>query len=94
VKKSGVRMGRLIRGELIPDHELALSTLVSDNLQLVKLDKENAVRYLRRDELHSSITGAGWFLVQYENVNLGWLKISQGRIKNNYPMNWRILMKP
>lgn len=94
VKKSGVRMGRLIRGELIPDHELALSALVSDNLQTVMLDKDNAVRFLRRDELHSSITGAGWFVVQYSGVNLGWLKISQGRLKNNYPMNWRILMKP
>jgi len=94
VKKSGVRMGRLIRGELIPDHELALSALVSDNLQLFQLDKENAVRFLRRDELQSPINGKGWFLVAYEAVHLGWIKISQGRVKNNYPMNWRILMKP
>jgi 16S rRNA C967 or C1407 C5-methylase (RsmB/RsmF family)/NOL1/NOP2/fmu family ribosome biogenesis protein len=94
VKKSGVRMGRLIRGELIPDHELALSALVSDNLQLFELDKENAIRFLRRDELQSPVTGKGWFLVAYEAVHLGWIKISQGRVKNNYPMNWRILMKP
>jgi NOL1/NOP2/fmu family ribosome biogenesis protein len=94
VKKSGVRMGRLIRGELIPDHELALSALVSDNLQLFQLDKENAVRFLRRDELQGPVTGKGWFLVAYEAVHLGWIKISQGRVKNNYPMNWRILMKP
>jgi len=94
VKKSGVRMGRLIRGELIPDHELALSVLVSDNLQVLDLDKGNALRYLRRDELQSPVTGKGWFLVAYEDVHLGWIKISQGRLKNNYPMNWRILMKP
>jgi NOL1/NOP2/fmu family ribosome biogenesis protein len=87
-------MGRLIRGELIPDHELALSALVSDNLQLFQLDKENAVRFLRRDELQGPVTGKGWFLVAYEAVHLGWIKISQGRVKNNYPMNWRILMKP
>lgn len=94
VKKSGVRLGRLIRGELIPDHELALSSIVSDCFQQIELDRENAIRYLRRDELQGAFQGAGWHVAHFEGVNLGWIKMSQGRIKNNYPMPWRILMKP
>lgn len=94
VKKTGIRVGRLIRDELIPDHELALSLVLSPTLPSLELSREDAVRYLRRDEFHVAFNNSGWHLIKYKEVRLGWVKISQGRIKNNYPMTWRILMKP
>lgn len=94
VRKSGIRMGRLIRDELIPDHELALSSVISPTLPSLELKREDAVRYLRRDELNGAFNGSGWHLIKFEEARLGWVKISQGKFKNNYPMSWRILMKP
>lgn len=94
VKKSGTRLGRLIRGELIPDHELALSDMVSGEFPAIELTREDAIRYLRRDDLKADLVGAGWYLIKFQQVCLGWIKISQGKIKNNYPMSWRILMQP
>lgn len=94
VKKSGTRLGRLIRGELIPDHELALSDMVSSEFPAIELTREDAIRYLRRDDLKAELVGAGWYLIKFQQVCLGWIKISQGKIKNNYPMSWRILMQP
>lgn len=94
MKKSGTRLGRLIRGELIPDHELALSEMVAPDLPGIELTRDDAIRYLRRDSLKSDLSGSGWYLIKFEQVCLGWIKISQGKIKNNYPMSWRVLMQP
>ncbi len=94
VRKSGLRLGRLIRGELIPDHELALSDALSQELPSMGLEKLDAIRFLRRDDLTAQAGGKGWHIVKYEGVSLGWAKLIQGKVKNNYPMSWRILMKP
>lgn len=94
IKKSGLRLGRLIRGELIPDHELALSDALSQDLPALALEKMDAIRFLRRDDLIAEIGGKGWHIVRYDGVSLGWAKLVQGKVKNNYPMTWRILMKP
>jgi NOL1/NOP2/fmu family ribosome biogenesis protein len=94
IRKSGLRLGRLIRGELVPDHELALSDALSQGLPAVVLEKPDAIRFLRRDDLPVETAGNGWHIVQYDGVSLGWAKLVQGKVKNNYPMVWRILMKP
>ncbi|MEN9951343.1 MAG: hypothetical protein RLY85_2095 [Bacteroidota bacterium] len=94
IRKSGLRLGRLIRGELVPDHELALSDALSQDLPSLVLEKPDAIRFLRRDDLPVAAGGKGWHIVKYDGVSLGWAKLVQGKVKNNYPMTWRILMKP
>lgn len=87
-------MGTIIRGALIPDHELAMSPLLSNELPFIALDKEDAIRYLRRDDVKAEPMGAGWVVVRYRGQSLGWAKLVNGRLKNHYPVNWRILMQP
>ena len=90
LKKAGVLLGKLISGELIPDHELALSTSISTQIPSIKVNKDDALRYLRKEEIKIDTTVKGWALIQYEQQNLGWVKILQNRINNYYPKTWRI----
>ena len=91
IKKAAVKIGKIIRNELIPDHEFALSNLVSDDIPAVSLELEDALQYLRRQELQTNTTVKGWALIKYRDAILGWAKILPGRINNYYPKGWRIL---
>ncbi len=93
LKRSGLRIGDLIRNELIPDHELAMSTVRSDQIPGIELDLHSALRFLRRDSIEVDVDFSGWGLVHYKEVVLGWIKMVNGRAKNHYPMSWRILMR-
>lgn len=93
IKKAAVKIGKIIRNELIPDHEFALSNLVSDDIPAVSLELEDALQYLRRQELQTNTTVKGWALIKYRDAILGWAKILPGRINNYYPKGWRILNK-
>jgi NOL1/NOP2/fmu family ribosome biogenesis protein len=93
LRRSGMRIGELIRNELIPDHELAMSTSLSAQLTKIELDCPTALKFLRRDQIETEMPSPGWNLVQHKGVVLGWVKVVQGRLKNHYPMPWRILMR-
>ena len=93
IKKAGVKLGSIIRNELIPDHELALSTIIKSSLQAVAVDLETALQYLRRLEINIETNITGWALITYQNLPLGWIKILPNRINNYYPKDWRILHK-
>jgi 16S rRNA C967 or C1407 C5-methylase (RsmB/RsmF family)/NOL1/NOP2/fmu family ribosome biogenesis protein len=89
----GIEIGQLKGKELIPSHQLALSNHIKDDFQYISVDKENALKYLKRlhFEPQESPDYLGWALVKYENINLGWVKLIQGRINNYFPLNWRII---
>lgn len=93
IKKAGIKLGTIIRDELIPDHELAMSISMTDNIQSVEVDEETALQYLRRAEIKLDINYKGWALINFRNLSLGWVKILPGRVNNYYPKDWRILNK-
>ncbi|MBL0357421.1 MAG: RNA methyltransferase [Chitinophagaceae bacterium] len=93
IKKAGVKMGTVIRNELIPDHELAISTVVQRGLTSVEVEREIALQYLRRQDLSISTPVKGWALITHQQQPLGWAKILPNRINNYYPKEWRILNK-
>ncbi|MFD0795061.1 RNA methyltransferase [Mucilaginibacter litoreus] len=91
IKKSGVRIGKLAGRDLIPDHELALSLMINKDAVLsTELSKEQAIQYLRRDNIDIEIIGKGWSLMAYEGHALGWAKLLPNRINNYYPKEIRI----
>ena len=98
LKKAGVLLGKPSVKEFIPDHELAMSTMIGEQLSAVELSREEAIGYLRKDELRMAgdkLQGArGWTLVRYQGQNLGWIKVLPNRINNYYPKEWRILKRP
>ncbi|MBI3138590.1 MAG: Fmu (Sun) domain protein [Sphingobacteriales bacterium] len=88
---SGVKTGELVRDKLVPDHALAMSTIVSPGIRRAVLTKEEAIRYLQRKELSLNGQSTGWTLAFYEGHSLGWLNILPGRVNNYYPKELRIL---
>ncbi len=93
IKKAGVKMGAIIRNELIPDHELALSNILNNNISFIEADKATALQYLRKQEIKMPTVIRGWALLTYNHLPLGWVKVLPNRINNYYPANWRILNK-
>ena len=93
LKKAGIKLGTVIRNELIPHHELALSSMIGDNVNRVEVDHETALNYLRRSEVMTPTEKKGWVLITYAGLPLGWIKILADRINNYYPSGWRILNK-
>ena len=93
IKKAGVKMGAVIRNELIPHHQLAVSTIISKTISCVEVDLQIALQYLRKQEIKIEPAIKGWALVKYQQLPLGWAKILPNRINNYYPKEWRILNK-
>lgn len=91
IRKAGVRMGKVIRNELIPDHELAVSTIIAKTIPFVALDEASALQYLRKKDVQLDTDKTGWLLVKYHGYGLGWIKAMANRTNNYYPSNWRIL---
>ena len=86
-------MGAVIRNELIPHHELALSTITNSNVPGCEVELETALQYLRKQDIQIDTAIKGWALVKYQQLPLGWVKILPNRINNYYPKEWRILNK-
>jgi 16S rRNA C967 or C1407 C5-methylase (RsmB/RsmF family)/NOL1/NOP2/fmu family ribosome biogenesis protein len=93
LKRAGVPLGKLSVKEFIPEHDLAMSTLIHSDLPAMPLTLEKAISYLRKDELAVETDHRGWMLVRYAELNLGWMKVLSGRINNYYPKEWRILRR-
>lgn len=93
IRYAGIEMGKINKNDLIPEHTLALSVHINKSLPSLQLNKEQALQYLRKqDNLNLDLNGLkGWCLIQYENINLGWVKVLPNRINNYYPKEWRIL---
>jgi len=93
IKKAGVKLGTIIRNELIPDHELAISCIIHTNIPAIEVDKETALNYLRRIEIKLETDIKGWALITHQQLPLGWVKVLPNRVNNYYPKEWRILNK-
>ncbi len=93
IKKAGVKLGTIIRGELIPAHDLAVSRILNSAVKRMEIDKEKALQYLRRQEIKIDGADNGWILLTHQSLPLGWIKVIGSRINNYYPAAWRILNK-
>lgn len=77
--------------KLVPEHALALSTQVNTkNLETMELNKEQALAYLRKENLPCHDERRGFALVVNEGLPLGWVNLLGTRINNLYPGAWRI----
>jgi NOL1/NOP2/sun family putative RNA methylase len=93
IKKAGVRLGSIIRNELIPHHELAVSIIIDESISSIEVDEATAQQYLRKQDIMIDTKLKGWALIAYRQLPLGWIKILPNRINNYYPKEWRILNK-
>lgn len=90
----GCELGERKKDLFIPAHALALSKILNTDLPAINTDRENALRYLRKETLdppEKKNAETGWRLLRYEGLNLGWVKVLPDRINNYLPAAWRIL---
>jgi 16S rRNA C967 or C1407 C5-methylase (RsmB/RsmF family)/NOL1/NOP2/fmu family ribosome biogenesis protein len=93
VRYAGVELGTIAKNDLLPEHALAMSTILKEDVVKVELDLAQALNYLRKNELLLDSPHKGWALATYRHLPLGWMKLLGNRINNYYPKEWRILMR-
>jgi NOL1/NOP2/sun family putative RNA methylase len=93
IKKAGVRLGTIIRNELIPAHDLAVSNIIDTSIPKLDVDIETALQYLRKVDIVIESAVKGWVLLSHQGLSVGWIKIMANRTNNYYPKEWRILNK-
>lgn len=93
VRYAGVELGTIAKNDLLPEHALAVSTILKVDVVKVELTLEQSLDYLRKNEINIDSPHKGWALAVYNNFPLGWMKLLGNRINNYYPKEWRILMR-
>lgn len=91
ILKYGVLTGKVAGNAFIPDHELALSTLLNDSVPRLELSGEEALRFLKKESLPGRNDLAGRLLITFDGLGLGWGNALPNRINNGLPKGWRIL---
>jgi 16S rRNA C967 or C1407 C5-methylase (RsmB/RsmF family)/NOL1/NOP2/fmu family ribosome biogenesis protein len=90
LKRAGTRLGELVRDDLIPHHDLALSIYSSEAIARVEADEEQALRFMKKEAFDAG--GAkGWALISYKGYGLGWIKGLGHRLNNYLPNEFKIL---
>ena len=93
ILQAGLPVAEVKGRDYIPLHPLALSVRLNiQHFSMAELSLEDAVRYLRKDNLQAKLDGDGWFLAAYRGLPLGWIKNIGNRNNNYYPKEWRIRM--
>lgn len=88
----GVRIGKVLRGELIPAHALALAQMNVLSDTPIQLNDQEAITYLRGESFGVE-AASGWHRVAHNDCALGWIKVIGRRINNYYPKEWRVKIR-
>ncbi len=84
-------MGAVKGKDFLPSQDLAFSNYIRNDLPSVELNNEEAISFLRCETPKVKPEIRGWCLAKYKNINLGWMKVMDGRINNYFQKEWRIL---
>lgn len=92
LRKTGIEAGSPAAKEWLPAHDIALSINASPDLAFVDVEKEDALRFLKREEMGIPQPAKGWYVVRHNGLGLGWIKALGNRSNNYLPKQWRIRM--
>lgn len=93
IVSAGVGIGEVKGKDLIPDHALAMSSVLLRQGVFATEDitYEQAIAYLRKEAIALPATAPrGYILLTYRNIPLGFVKNIGNRANNLYPQEWRI----
>lgn len=90
---AGIKVGEMKQKDLLPAHELSLSPILDRSaFPEIDLTMEEAITYLKRDDISPQSSSMGWNLITYRNNPLGWVKNLGNRFNSAFPKEWRIRM--
>lgn len=93
VVSKGTALAEVKHDKLIPEHAFALSdNLNKENFKQIELTTDQALAYLRKENLLVGEGERGFTLMTFEGNGLGWVNLLGNRLNNLYPSNWRIRM--
>lgn len=93
LRKAGVLLGEMTHKDWVPAHDIALSIDRNPNLPVIELSLEQALLYLKKEEVAwPEDLKKGWYIVTYKGNGLGWIKALSNRVNNYLPKHWRIRM--
>jgi len=90
LKKVGTTIGSLIKEDVIPHHDLALSIHKSKQIHTIECTEEQSIQFLKK-ELQIIYGQKGWSLITFNSFGIGWIKHLGNRINNYLPNEFRIL---
>ncbi len=90
-KKAGAVIGEIKGKDMVPHHELALTTAINKDLPRFELNEEQALKFLKKENFTYQSDEKGLVLVTYKNQGLGWAKVLPNRLNNYFPNELRIL---
>lgn len=93
IVKAGTKIFVVKNNDYLPTHEIALSAcLKKDSFHIAQVSLNDAIAFIRRDNFSLGGTPKGWNILNYNGVNLGFVKNLGNRINNYFPVEWRIRM--
>jgi 16S rRNA C967 or C1407 C5-methylase (RsmB/RsmF family)/NOL1/NOP2/fmu family ribosome biogenesis protein len=92
LRKTGTELGTYAGKDFIPAHDAALSIQAGNAYPSIDTDRDQALRFLKREDMGIAAAEKGWHLVRYNGWGLGWVKSLGNRMNNYLPKNWRIRM--
>lgn len=91
ILSAGIEIGEVKGKDLIPSHQLAMSTVMSHPFPEIELNLKEAQRYLSREAIPlPTDTPKGHITVTYKNHPLGFMKNNGNRANNLYPQEYKI----
>lgn len=91
VISAGVELGEIKGKDVIPAHQLAMSTAMTGPFPEVELSREDALLFLTKDSVRlPERTPRGYVTVTYQGYPLGFMKNLGNRANNLYPAEYRI----
>jgi 16S rRNA C967 or C1407 C5-methylase (RsmB/RsmF family)/NOL1/NOP2/fmu family ribosome biogenesis protein len=93
LRKTGLKLGLPAGKDWLPAHDVALSIDANNNLPFINVNKEQALHFLKREDMAIAGIEKGWLMVRYNGLGLGWIKSLGNRINNYLPKHWRIRME-
>lgn len=82
----GLHLGEVKGKVAVPDHAAALCFRTPE-IKTFDLGPEEAVKYMAGETVPGD--AAGWILMRYKGLTVGWGKASGGIVKNHYPKGLR-----
>ena len=93
LRKAGVALGNPGGKEWIPAHDVALSIVRSLDIPSIEVNKTQALKFLKKEEMDLSLQKKGWLLITHQGLGIGWIKSLGNRVNNYLPKHWRIRME-
>ncbi len=93
LRRTGLPLGQPVPKEWIPAHDVALSINANKQIARINVSREQALRFLKREDMDLPESPKGWYIITYEGLGLGWIKSLGNRLNNYLPKHWRIRME-